>query len=144
MKMDAEETILKKLELDLQTPDPGCCGMAGGFGFESGSHYDVATKIGEQRLFPAVAEAPKDTLVIANGFSCREMISQTTDRQGLHLAQVIRMGMDEGPSTSGVQNPERRCVKPIVDVKVRGRQAVMIGLGALICMRAIAWAREKL
>jgi hypothetical protein len=66
--------------------------MAGAFGFEK-EHYDISIKVGERVLLPAVRQADKDTLVIADGFSCREQIAQTTDRRALHLAQVIQMAL---------------------------------------------------
>jgi Fe-S oxidoreductase len=90
MKMDDEESILKKLGVDYSMPDTGCCGMAGAFGFEK-EHYDVAMKCGERVLLPAVRDAAKDTLLITDGFSCREQIAQSTDRTALHLAEVIQM-----------------------------------------------------
>ncbi|QBD83560.1 FAD-binding oxidoreductase [Ktedonosporobacter rubrisoli] len=94
MKMHDEEAILHKLGLDYHVPDSGCCGMAGAFGFEQ-DHYDVSLKVGERALLPAVRQAEKDTIIIADGFSCREQIAQTTDRQALHLAQVLQMALHE-------------------------------------------------
>jgi FAD/FMN-containing dehydrogenase/Fe-S oxidoreductase len=87
-----EEAVLKKLGIDFSVPWPGCCGMAGSFGFEA-AHYDVSQKIGEQALLPAVRGAGRDTLVITNGFSCYEQIAQGTGRTPLHLAEVIRMAL---------------------------------------------------
>jgi len=66
--------------------------MAGSFGFEH-DRYEVSMAIGEQQLLPAVRQAPQDWLIIADGFSCREQISQGTGRESLHLAQVIRMSL---------------------------------------------------
>jgi hypothetical protein len=80
--------------LDFETPDKGCCGMAGSFGFEA-KHYDVSMKVGERVLLPAVRRAAEDTLILANGFSCHEQIEQGTGRTPLHLAQVIRMALRE-------------------------------------------------
>ncbi len=94
MKMRDEEAVLSKLGLDYTVLDSGCCGMAGAFGFEE-DHYDVSIKVGERVLLPAVRSADKNTLIIADGFSCREQIAQTTDRHALHLAQVIQMAMHE-------------------------------------------------
>jgi Fe-S oxidoreductase len=95
------EAILKKMGLDFHVLDHGCYGMAGSFGFEK-EHYDVSIAVGELTHLPAVREAPKDELILANGFSCQEQLAQTTDRQGLHLAQVIQMALHEG--TQGVPN----------------------------------------
>lgn len=66
----------------------GCCGMAGSFGYEE-EHYDLSIKIGELRLFPAVRESSLDTLIVANGFSCRHQITHGTQRSSLHLAEAI-------------------------------------------------------
>ncbi len=90
--MDADEIILKRMGLDFQLLDSGCCGMAGSFGFEK-DHYDISMQIGEQVLLPAVRQAAQDTLLIANGFSCREQIAQATGRQALHLAEVMQMAL---------------------------------------------------
>lgn len=95
MKMDDELAVLQKLGLDIEMPDSGCCGMAGAFGFEK-EHYDVSIKVGELVLLPAVRAAAQDTLIVADGFSCREQIRQTTGREALHLAQVIQMAMRAG------------------------------------------------
>jgi Fe-S oxidoreductase len=75
-------------------PEPGCCGMAGGFGFEDGRKYDVSMTVGERALLPAVRGAAPDTLVVADGFSCRQQVEQATGRRPLHLAQVIRLALD--------------------------------------------------
>jgi FAD/FMN-containing dehydrogenase/Fe-S oxidoreductase len=90
----ADETLLKRLGLDYAVLDSGCCGMAGAFGFERGDHYDVSIACGERVLLPKVRQAALDTLIVANGFSCREQIAQTTDRQAMHIAQVLKMALD--------------------------------------------------
>ncbi|HEY6205223.1 MAG TPA: FAD-linked oxidase C-terminal domain-containing protein, partial [Chthoniobacterales bacterium] len=90
MKVDADREVLEKLGLDFEVLDSGCCGMAGAFGFEK-DHYDVSMACGERVLLPRVRGAAKETLIIADGFSCREQIRQTTGREGLHLAQVLNM-----------------------------------------------------
>jgi Fe-S oxidoreductase len=82
------------LKLDYTVLDSGCCGMAGAFGFEKGEHYAVSVACGERVLLPKVREATSDVLIVSNGFSCREQIAQTTDRQAMHIAQVIKMALD--------------------------------------------------
>ena len=69
----------------------GCCGMAGSFGFEH-DNYDVSIAIGELELLPAVRQAPADSLIIADGFSCREQIAQSTDRQAAAPGRGDRSG----------------------------------------------------
>ena len=94
MKMTAEETLLKRTGLEFTILDSGCCGMAGAFGFEK-RHYDISVKIGERVLLPAVRAADKNTLIIADGFSCREQIGQLSGRRALHLAEVLRLAMHQ-------------------------------------------------
>jgi FAD/FMN-containing dehydrogenase/Fe-S oxidoreductase len=67
--------------------DDGCCGVAGSFGFEA-EHYDLSVQIGEQRLLPAVREAP-DAIVVASGVSCREQIEHGTGRRALHPVELL-------------------------------------------------------
>jgi FAD/FMN-containing dehydrogenase/Fe-S oxidoreductase len=95
LDMNAESSVLSKLELDFRVLDSGCCGMAGSFGFEK-EKYDVSIACGERVLLPEVRSASEDTLILANGFSCREQIVQTTGRQPLHLSQVLRMALRQG------------------------------------------------
>lgn len=92
--MDADKQLLEKLGLHYTLLDDGCCGMAGSFGYEAGEHYDVSVKAGELVLLPAVRKAGADTLVIADGFSCREQILQQTDKRPLHTAEVVRMALE--------------------------------------------------
>jgi len=90
MRMTDEESVLRKMGIDFQTPAPGCCGMAGSFGFEK-DKYQLSVAVGELELLPAVRKASPDCLIIANGFSCREQIAQCANRHALHLAEVIQM-----------------------------------------------------
>jgi len=92
MKMNSEEAVLRRLGVDYQMPAPGCCGMAGAFGFEN-DKYQTSIAIGELELLPAVRNAPEDWLIIADGFSCREQIQQCTGRNALHFAEVIQMAL---------------------------------------------------
>ena len=101
MHMDAEVAQLEKLGLDYEVLDSGCCGMAGAFGFER-DHYEVSVAAGERVLLPKVREAADETLIIANGFSCREQIAQCTGRRAFHLAEVLKMAIEqEEPNRDG-------------------------------------------
>jgi FAD/FMN-containing dehydrogenase/Fe-S oxidoreductase len=68
--------------------DSGCCGMAGSFGYEK-EHYEVSIAVGEQRLFPELREAPRDTVVVADGISCRQQIAHGVSRNARHLVEVV-------------------------------------------------------
>ncbi|MGI8905415.1 MAG: FAD-binding and (Fe-S)-binding domain-containing protein [Candidatus Sumerlaeaceae bacterium] len=96
----ADITLLKKLGLTVETPDTGCCGMAGAFGFDA-HNYDISVAIGERVLLPAAREAAADTLIITDGFSCREQVEQLTDRKPLHLAQVLQLAIAQKDNTAG-------------------------------------------
>jgi len=98
MKMTAEEAVLDRMGINFTAPAPGCCGMAGAFGFEK-EKYEVSKAIGELELLPAIRRAPTDWLIVADGFSCREQIAQETDRHALHLSEVLQMAIREATET---------------------------------------------
>ena len=75
----------------MERPNPGCCGMAGGFGFERGRKYEVSCARGRAGAAAGARGAPADRLVLADGFSCREQIAQLGGRRALHLAEALRM-----------------------------------------------------
>jgi Fe-S oxidoreductase len=73
---------------DVKMLDSGCCGMAGPFGFDRKS-FAVSQVLGERALLPAVRAADAATVIVSDGFSCREQIAQNTDRRAFHLAEVL-------------------------------------------------------
>ncbi|GAA2038852.1 FAD-binding and (Fe-S)-binding domain-containing protein [Nocardiopsis rhodophaea] len=89
---DADRELMDRAGIDGEVLDSGCCGLAGNFGFEA-EHYDVSTAVGERVLLPAVRAAAHDTLVLADGFSCRTQIEQHTGRPALHLAEALARGL---------------------------------------------------
>jgi FAD/FMN-containing dehydrogenase/Fe-S oxidoreductase len=89
---EPDRDLLRDMSVAVQEPEPGCCGLAGSFGFEAGM-YDVSMAIGERRLLPAVRDAGPDILPVADGFSCRTQIEHGTGRRAKHLAEVIRDGL---------------------------------------------------
>jgi Fe-S oxidoreductase len=92
LKFQSEDALLKRLGLDYHILDSGCCGMAGSFGFEK-EHLKVSLGAGERVLLPAVRNASSETLIITNGFSCKEQIEQTTGRTTHHIAEVVQMAL---------------------------------------------------
>ena len=88
MKMTDEESLLRRMGAELECPDTGCCGMAGPFGFER-EKFAIAQAIGERVLLPAVRNSRPETIIVADGFSCREQIRQSTGRTAKHLADVL-------------------------------------------------------
>jgi Fe-S oxidoreductase len=138
-----ENNLLQALGLDFEVLDSGCCGMAGSFGFEA-EHYDVSCAVGERMLLPAVREASPETLVIADGFSCREQVADLTGRGALHVAQVLQMALrgqtrsepgrlaESGYQPLGKWEPEPSLVST----------AIVAGLGVL-AGAGLAWALNR-
>jgi FAD/FMN-containing dehydrogenase/Fe-S oxidoreductase len=138
MKMNSEEAVLRRMGIDFQSPAPGCCGMAGSFGFEA-DKYDISIAIGELELMPAVRRAPADWLIIADGFSCREQIAQGSRRQALHLAEVLHMalnphGWPETDPYPELLSTRRREAEVSGSMKRAG-----LGLAALAAGAALLW-----
>jgi FAD/FMN-containing dehydrogenase/Fe-S oxidoreductase len=92
--MPAVETVLNLVpELAVETVDSSCCGMAGAFGYGADT-IDVSLKMAELSLLPAVRRADSDTLVVADGTSCRQQIKDGSGREALHVARVLAMSLD--------------------------------------------------
>ncbi len=70
----------------------GCCGMAGSFGYEK-EHYAVSMAVGELKLFPTVRKSSKETIIAANGTSCRHQIKDGTGRNALHPVSILRQAL---------------------------------------------------
>ncbi|HLI03236.1 MAG TPA: FAD-binding and (Fe-S)-binding domain-containing protein [Terracidiphilus sp.] len=83
-----EIALLRRAGAVVEPIQAGCCGMAGPFGFEAGK-FEVSKIIANDGLLPAVQAAGPMTIVLADGFSCREQIAQLGARQALHFAEVL-------------------------------------------------------
>jgi Fe-S oxidoreductase len=94
MKMIDEAALLRRMGADVNLLDSGCCGMAGAFGFEK-DKFEISQAIGERVLLPAVRRQSGETLIVADGFSCREQIRQGTGRDALHLSEVLSMAIKQ-------------------------------------------------
>jgi Fe-S oxidoreductase len=87
-RMTEEVELLRASGAQVELLDSGCCGMAGPFGFEK-DKYTISTALADRVLMPAVESAQKETVIVTNGFSCREQIAQLSDRRAVHLSQVL-------------------------------------------------------
>jgi Fe-S oxidoreductase len=144
MRFYDEEAVMTKMGLDFTTLAAGCCGMAGSFGFEA-EKYELSMQIGERGLLPAVRTAAPSTMVIADGFSCREQIAQGTDRQALHLAEVMVLALREGDRGADDSYPEKQFVQPRIAAQERSIRRA--GIMTLIAVGAAAgawwWMRQR-
>ncbi len=92
--MPAVERVLGLVpQLEVETIEASCCGMAGSFGYEA-AHYDVSMKMAEASLLPAVRAADAETLIVADGVSCRHQIHDGAQRGALHVARVLQLALD--------------------------------------------------
>ena len=138
-----EECLLKEMGATVTVSDSGCCGMAGSFGFEA-NHYDVSINVGELVLLPAVRAASPDTLIVADGFSCREQVEQCTGRRAVHLAHALKAAGRE----SAVQKdrPAEEQMLPAVARRtfpVELAATVLIGAGVTLgALGAWQWWRR--
>jgi FAD/FMN-containing dehydrogenase/Fe-S oxidoreductase len=142
MRMTAEESLLSRLGVQFQSPAPGCCGMAGSFGFEH-DKYEVSAAIGELELLPAVRQAPTDWLIIADGFSCREQIAQGTGRHALHLAEVLQMALQPSALDKDDPYPESRLVRERQAEVTASMKRAGIAAGALAATSLLLWAATR-
>ncbi|MCX5387155.1 FAD-binding and (Fe-S)-binding domain-containing protein [Streptomyces sp. NBC_00083] len=141
LKDDADRELMRRMGLDADVLDEGCCGLAGNFGFERG-HYDLSMKIGEQGVLPAVRGAAPSTLVVADGFSCRTQIEQgNTGRRALHLAEALALGLD-GPLPA--DHPEKLIARPEPSHRDAALATATAGLALGGGMAALyAWTRRR-
>lgn len=142
MKMTAEESLLSRLGVQFQSPAPGCCGMAGSFGFEH-DKYEVSAAIGELELLPAVRNAPPDWLIIADGFSCREQIAQGTGRHALHLAEVLQLALQPSALDKDDPYPESRLVRERQAEVTASMKRAGIAASALAATSLLLWALTR-
>jgi hypothetical protein len=121
-------------------------------GSELGLHYELSMNIGELVLLPAVRRAPKETLIIADGFSCREQIRQGTDREALHTAQVLQLALGQS-ARSGMKSenysldvspyPEKIFSHERARERAQANRKVACALGGAITMALLLWATKR-
>ncbi|HEX3595061.1 MAG TPA: FAD-binding and (Fe-S)-binding domain-containing protein [Polyangiaceae bacterium] len=141
MKFDAEKAAMQEMGLDVEVLEAGCCGMAGSFGFEA-ERYAASQAIGERALLPQIRAEEDDTIVIADGFSCRTQIAQGTRRHALHLAEVMRLALSEGedgpprgtPAETAAVKSERAAVHRSMLVTAVGLATIIVALVAIFAL----------
>ena len=135
--MTGEQNLMKKLGADYEMPDTGCCGLAGSFGFED-EHYDISMQIGEHKFYPTMRGADKDTILVADGFSCKTQLEQGSDRRALHISQVIKMAKEYGEKGVEGQYPEREYPDVELDGNKTDLKAAAVGAGVALVGGALA------
>jgi FAD/FMN-containing dehydrogenase/Fe-S oxidoreductase len=91
--MRAVEKTLKLIpDLEVETIESSCCGMAGAFGYHADT-IDVSRAMAELSLLPAVRKAPDDAMIVADGTSCRQQIQDGSGREAIHVARALAMAL---------------------------------------------------
>ncbi|MFD0744789.1 hypothetical protein ACFQ1L_25455 [Phytohabitans flavus] len=138
----ADQAVLAAAGVDAKVLDSGCCGLAGNFGFEQG-HYEVSEACAERVLLPAVREAGPGDAILADGFSCRIQIAQSDagGRRGVHLAELLRAGMD-GDGGAGIPEESwtRRPSAPPRPVRLLTTAVAIGGAGTALMYALRRWS----
>jgi FAD/FMN-containing dehydrogenase/Fe-S oxidoreductase len=90
LNAESDARLLAWMGIEAEILNAGCCGLAGSFGFNKNNH-ELSMRIAEQKLMPAIRAADLNTLLITNGFSCREQIRQATGRRSFNITEVVAM-----------------------------------------------------
>jgi Fe-S oxidoreductase len=91
--MPAVERVLRQVPgLEVSVLESTCCGMAGSFGYEA-EHYELSMKIGELSVLPGVRAAATDTVLVADGTSCRHQVRDGAGREAVHVARVLAQAL---------------------------------------------------
>ncbi len=88
-----EKTLARLPDTEIELVESSCCGMAGAFGYGVDTH-EVSREMAELDLAPAVRQAEPDTLIVADGTSCRHQVSDLTHRKPLHVARLLEQSLD--------------------------------------------------
>ncbi len=94
-----QQTLSLIPNLNVEVIESSCCGMAGAFGYAQDT-AEISIEMAELDLLPAVRSADEHTLIVADGTSCRHQIADGTDREALHVAQVLLLALKK---SKGVQ-----------------------------------------
>jgi hypothetical protein len=123
--------------------ESGCCGMAGAFGYEK-DKYQVSIACGERRLLPEVRKAPLSTIIVADGFSCKEQIAQETNRHALHLAEVLKLAISDSAQQVPAMYPESYFVQPRRAAQKKSMiRAGLIGVLTVTAFGLAAWMKRR-
>jgi FAD/FMN-containing dehydrogenase/Fe-S oxidoreductase len=142
MRMKEEKSLMEKMQLDHRVLESGCCGMAGAFGYEK-DKYQVSVACGERSLLPEVRKAPISSIIVADGFSCKEQIAQETGRQALHLAEVLRLGFGDGKKPTPTMYPESYFAQSRKDAQKKSMVRAAVVSGLALATLSLMWLKSR-
>jgi Fe-S oxidoreductase len=122
----ADKQLLTAAGAQVERLDSGCCGLAGNFGFEAG-HREISEACAERALLPALRAAPRDAVILADGFSCRTQIHELDSggREAMHLAELLATA-----GSLGYDRPERAAAPRPAAPGPAAKAAVFAGAAA--------------
>jgi Fe-S oxidoreductase len=144
MRFKEEKSLMEKMVLKYEVLESGCCGMAGSFGYEK-DKYEVSVACGERALLPRLRQEALSTIIVADGFSCKEQIAQESERHALHLAEVMQMALHSGPGGPPDGCPEQQTVES----RSKGQRQSMVRAGVIAAgvlaagILGLAWFRRR-
>jgi FAD/FMN-containing dehydrogenase/Fe-S oxidoreductase len=140
MGTEADARILAAAGVAARSADAGCCGLAGSFGYRAGEPYEVSVRAGERKLLPAVRSASADTVLLADGYSCRTQVAHLQGseegadgpRRPLHLAELLRTLVDGQLVTDATDADRARGL-------TRRDRRTLTALGTAAAVAGAAW-----
>ena len=142
MRLKEEKSVMEKAQLQYRVLESGCCGMAGAFGYEE-DKYQVSVACGERMLLPEVRKTPVSAVIVADGFSCKEQIAQETNRHALHLAEVLRLGINGERDHLPVMFPERHFIEPRKSAQKRSMIRAGVITALAFSVLGLTWLRRR-
>jgi Fe-S oxidoreductase len=141
---DADMALMRDMGMRPEHLDSGCCGLAGNFGFQPG-HREVSEACAERVLLPTVRESEVDTVVMADGFSCRTQLHELDSggREGVHLAEVLLAAL-RGDPAAGHDRPEGAYALRPAEPSRAARAAALAGAGAVAAVASFLLGRRAL
>jgi FAD/FMN-containing dehydrogenase/Fe-S oxidoreductase len=132
MGWEADQELLRRAGVDAEHLESGCCGLAGNFGFEKG-HLDVSMACAERVLLPRLREADEETVVLADGFSCRTQIHEgdSGGHEGVHLAELLATALPNAPASAYGTAPDARPAPPGRASRAAALAGALTGAGLL-------------
>jgi Fe-S oxidoreductase len=134
--IEPEEKLLSRMGVETTKAQGGCCGLAGSWGFENGK-WQISMDCGEEGLFPAVRNADRTTLVVADGFSCKTQLQHAQgakrgiDREALHVGQVLALARTGRPGAKPKPRVLRRLARTLGPLAI-GTAAIAAGVRRLV------------
>ncbi|GAA0963169.1 FAD-binding and (Fe-S)-binding domain-containing protein [Actinocorallia libanotica] len=124
---DADRALLEEAGVQVERLESGCCGLAGNFGFERG-HRKVSEDCAERVMLPRIRDSYPETVVLADGFSCRTQIHELagSGHEGVHLAELLDAALPRHNIERAGHPPVRAAIRP----EPPGRTARTIALAA--------------